>query len=43
MREALGEAKFERLLAEGRAMSLNDAIAHALEDESGDSGWLTSQ
>ncbi len=32
-REALGDDEFERLFAEGRAMSLDDAIAYALEDE----------
>jgi hypothetical protein len=33
-REALGDGEFERLLAEGRGMSLDDAIAYALEDAS---------
>jgi hypothetical protein len=32
-REALGDEEFERLLAEGRAMSLDEAIAYALEDD----------
>jgi non-specific serine/threonine protein kinase len=32
-REALGESEFERLLAEGRAMSLDEAIVYALADE----------
>jgi predicted ATPase len=36
-REALGDEEFERLLAEGRAMSLDEAIAYALEDERGSS------
>jgi tetratricopeptide (TPR) repeat protein len=31
-REALGDDEFERLLAEGRAMTGDDAIAYALED-----------
>jgi predicted ATPase len=31
-REALGDEEFERLLAEGGAMSIDDAIAYALED-----------
>jgi predicted ATPase len=32
-REALGDDEFERLLAEGRAMPLDEAIAYALEEE----------
>ena len=34
-REALGDDEFERLFAEGQAMSLDEAIAYALEDEPG--------
>ena len=32
-REALGDDEFEQLFAEGRAMSLAEAIAYALDDE----------
>jgi hypothetical protein len=34
-REALGDVEFERLLAEGRGVTIDDAIAYALADEAG--------
>jgi hypothetical protein len=34
-RAALGDEEFERLQADGRAMTVDEAVAYALEDEAG--------